>query len=77
MPDHSEPMREIARRVREARLALGWTQHQLAERAGVSRPSVARIEGAEDVSTATLAKVAGALKFAVEVTDNFSITENT
>lgn len=69
MPDHGEPMREIARRVRQARLVAGWSQQDLAEQAGVSRPSVARIEAGEDVSTATLTKIVGALGLAVEVTD--------
>ncbi|KUG56106.1 helix-turn-helix domain-containing protein [Kocuria palustris] len=54
-------MTRIARIVRESRDAHGWSQMDLAERAGVSRPSIARIEGGEDVSTATLVKVAQAI----------------
>lgn len=69
MPDHFEPMSEIARRVRQARSVAGWSQQDLAEHAGVSHPSVARIEAGEDVSTATLTKIVGALGLAVEVTD--------
>lgn len=42
-----------------------WTQREVAERAGVSRPTVARIERGDDVSTATLAKVAAALGLTV------------
>lgn len=53
---------ELGARIRLARKAQGWTQTQLADAAGVSRPSVARIETGDDVSTATLAKVAGALR---------------
>lgn len=67
MPDSSAPMLEIAGRVSEARLALGLTQHELAERAGVSRPSVARVEAGDDVSTATLSKITGALGLALRV----------
>ena len=47
--------------IRAARLTREWSQLQLAEAAGVSRPTVARVEGGEDVSTATLEKVAAAL----------------
>lgn len=47
--------------IRGARQERQWSQQQLAEAAGVSRPTVARVEGGEDVSTATLEKVAGAL----------------
>jgi len=47
--------------IRAARLTREWSQQQLAEAAGVSRPTVARVEGGEDVSTATLEKVAGVL----------------
>lgn len=54
-------MSEIAQRIRATRDVHGWSQEVLADRSGVSRPSVARIEAGEDVSTATLSKVAGAL----------------
>lgn len=47
--------------IRAARQERQWSQQQLAEVAGVSRPTVARVEGGEDVSTATLEKVATAL----------------
>ena len=61
-------MSEIAWKVHETRVSLDWTQQELAERAGVSRPSVARIERGDDVSTATLEKVAAALNLKVELT---------
>lgn len=57
----------IGPRIREARDALGWTQKTLAERAGVSRPTIARIERGNDVSTATLSKVADALGLALRL----------
>lgn len=67
MTKHEKPMSEIARRVREARDARGWSQEEFAERAGVSRPSIARIERGDDVSTATLVKVTGALGLSVDI----------
>lgn len=53
--------------IRLARLTREWSQQQLAEAAGVSRPTVARMEGGEDVSTATLEKVAAALGLRVKL----------
>lgn len=53
--------------IRKARHEQGLTQAGLAEKAGVSRPSIARIESGEDVSTATLEKVAAALRLTVEL----------
>jgi HTH-type transcriptional regulator/antitoxin HipB len=47
--------------IRDARVARGWSQSFLGERAGVSRPTIARVEAGQDISTATLAKVAAAL----------------
>lgn len=55
------PMTEIARRVRDVRTDLGWSQGLLAARAGVSRPSVARVEASEAVSTDTLSKISEVL----------------
>lgn len=51
----------LGRMVRDARSSRGWSQTELAEHAGVSRPTIARIEAGRDVTTSTLAKVAGAL----------------
>lgn len=47
--------------IRAARRAKKWSQLELAERAGVSRPTVARLEGGASVSYATVTKIAGAL----------------
>ncbi|PZT91585.1 MAG: transcriptional regulator [Gordonia sp. (in: high G+C Gram-positive bacteria)] len=55
-------------RIRQARDARGWSQGELAARAHVSRPTIARTERGDDVSTATLVKVASALGLAVEIT---------
>lgn len=67
MTTPEEPMGEIAKHVREARDASGWSQEELAERAGVSRPTIARFERGEDVSTATLVKVTAALGLSIDV----------
>lgn len=61
---------ELGDRVRNTREQHGWTQAQLAERAGVSRPTVARIEGKQDVSTVTLTKVARALGLVLTLVKN-------
>ena len=61
--------RGFGTRIRQARDTRGWSQEELAARADVSRPSIARIERGDDVSTATLVKVASALGLAVEITE--------
>lgn len=61
-------MEDLADRIRESRAEHEWTQAELAEQAGVSRPTVARVERGDDVSTATLVKVAAALGLKVELT---------
>lgn len=66
MTDCSQ-MSEIARRVRAARTARGWSQIELAERAGVSRPTVARVEAGDDVNTAKLIPIAAALDLVLEM----------
>jgi putative transcriptional regulator len=45
----------ISNRVKELRLALGWTQEQLAQAAGVSRQSVNSIERERYVPSLELA----------------------
>jgi transcriptional regulator with XRE-family HTH domain len=42
-PD-DEPLRRFANQIREAREYRGWSQDDLAERAGVSRPTINRYE---------------------------------
>ena len=54
-------------KIRDARKVRKWSQDVLADEAGVSRPTIARIERGDDVSTATLAKVAAALEMEVEL----------
>lgn len=67
-PAANAPMAEMASKVHETRVSLGWTQNELAERAGVSRPTVARIERGDDISTATLEKIVLALELRIELT---------
>lgn len=57
----SSAMSGIAVQVRIARTDLGWSQGLLAVKAGVSRPSVARVEASEAVSTDTLSKISEVL----------------
>jgi transcriptional regulator with XRE-family HTH domain len=55
--------------IRVARKRRGWSQTDLAERAGVSRPTIARIEANRDVTTATVAKITQALGLTLELRD--------
>ncbi|WP_454293557.1 helix-turn-helix transcriptional regulator [Salana multivorans] len=55
--------------IREARKKHGWSQAELGEKAGVSRPTIARVEANNDVTTATIAKVALALGLTLELKD--------
>lgn len=58
---------ELGPAIRAARKSYGWSQAELAERAGVSRPTIARAETGQDISTATLSKIARALQLTVEL----------
>lgn len=59
----------IGRRIRRLRKARGWKQDDLAERAGVSRPQLSKIENDEvpNSRSATHASIAGALGVTLEV----------
>ncbi len=65
--DLGDPMATIAEQIRKGRVDHGWTQAYLAEHSGLSRPTIARIERGDDVSTATLAKVAASLGLTLAV----------
>lgn len=56
--------------IRQARKRQGWSQAELGEKAGVSRPTIARVEADYDVTTATIAKVAQALGLKLELRDD-------
>jgi transcriptional regulator with XRE-family HTH domain len=53
--------------IREARKERGWSQTELGEQSGLSRPTIARVESDSDVTTATLAKIAEALGLTLEL----------
>jgi transcriptional regulator with XRE-family HTH domain len=55
--------------IREARRKHGWSQSELGDKAGVSRPTIARVEANNDVTTATIAKIAHALDLRLELKD--------
>jgi len=60
--ESTQPQAEMGDRVRQARDRLGWTQQDLAVRAGISRPLVALAEtGRCRLSPASLERVADAL----------------
>ncbi|WJZ68554.1 helix-turn-helix transcriptional regulator [Kocuria rosea] len=53
--------------IRAARRQRGWSQEVLAEQAGVSRPTIARVETGNDVSTATISKIVSALGLTLRI----------
>ncbi|MFF7058419.1 helix-turn-helix domain-containing protein [Achromobacter spanius] len=53
--------------VKAARKERGWSQTELGQRAGVSRPTIARIEQGKDGHTNMLDKVAAALDLTVSI----------
>lgn len=56
--------------IRDARKKQGWSQSELGEKSGVSRPTIARVEANNDVTTATIAKIAQALGLKLELRDD-------
>lgn len=67
--------RYIGNNVRTARNARGWSQTQLAEQAGISRATIARIERGLHISTATLEKIVAALGVRVLVAEAESVSD--
>ena len=59
-------MRGIGQRLRDRRLAGGLTQDQLAKRAGVSRPTLIRMEAGGNIGLEPLVRVAMALDAGAE-----------
>lgn len=60
-----EQSNEVARNIRYMRELRGWTQAELARRAGVSRTTVRRLEEGQPFWRPTLERVAGAFKITV------------
>ena len=58
------PENSVGALLKQARLAAGWTQRELARRAGVHQPQVARMERGEDVQVSLLARIAAPLGLA-------------
>jgi len=65
----------LGQRIRDARDLRGWSQAELAERCGLSRPTIARIEAGQHVRMASLEQVARALGLAVELGTNVETPE--
>lgn len=63
------PAHGVGQDIRVARRALGWSQTELANRAQVSRPTIARVETGVNISTGTLEKVAKALGKRLRILD--------
>lgn len=53
--------------IRDARRKQGWSQAELGEKSGLSRPTIARVEANNDVTTATIAKIARVLGLKLEL----------
>lgn len=51
----------MAETIRRERAGRGWSQSVLAERADVSRPTVARVESGQEISATRLSRIAAAL----------------
>lgn len=62
-------MKSLAENVRTARLFNGWTQEQLAQRAGVSQTTIDKIEQGKTQKTRFLAHIALALDVPPEILD--------
>lgn len=69
MSRESNPTHGVGKNIRDARRALGWSQTELANRAHVSRPTIARVETGVNISTGTLEKVAKALGKRLYISD--------
>jgi transcriptional regulator with XRE-family HTH domain len=71
LPKGNTMLQRLGRRIREERDKRGMTQQALADKTGLSRGFIARLEtGRHDPSATTLAKLARALR--VDVGDLFT-----
>ncbi len=69
MSREPNPAHGVGQDIRVARRALGWSQTELANRAQVSRPTIARVETGVNISTGTLEKVVKALGKCLRISD--------
>lgn len=67
MESHRTSVAGLGGPIREARKARAWSQRQLAERAEVSRPTIARIEAGQSVRMGTLETLAEVLGLTLEL----------
>lgn len=67
MGTFSESSVVLGEAVRAERRRRHWTQEQLKDAAGVSRPTIARIERGYNVSTTSVAKVVEALGLTIMI----------
>jgi transcriptional regulator with XRE-family HTH domain len=58
----------LIRQLIDLRISRGLSQRQLAERAGMKQPSIARLESGHTANLRTLQRVANALEADVQVT---------
>jgi hypothetical protein len=71
-PKQVPASRAVSReRARAGRLRAGkkrrWWQAELGQKSGASRPTIARVEANNDVTTATIAKIAQAWGFKLQL----------
>lgn len=60
--------RQLAATIKQARLAKGWVQTQLAQKVGTTKSAISRLENhAGDIRLSTLRKIAAALDLELEV----------
>lgn len=64
-PEPAQPL--FGEVIRDARKKRGWSQEELGRAAGLSRPTIARVESDNDVSTATINKIAKVLGLTLEL----------
>lgn len=59
----------LGQTIRDARKTRGWSQIELGDKAGVSRPTVARVERGDVVSTETITKLASVLGLELQLVE--------